>query len=60
MYEYDDEVLDTFLKKQTQLFSEEPTIRSLSPPEPRRSSSTAPSIWIRPAAPAAATHRRTV
>ncbi len=23
MYEYDDEVLDTFLKKQTQLFSEE-------------------------------------
>ena len=22
MYEYDDEVLDTFLKKQTQLFSE--------------------------------------
>ena len=23
MYEYDEEVLDTFLKKQTQLFSEE-------------------------------------
>ena len=26
MYEYDDEVLDTFLKKQTQLFSEEVAI----------------------------------
>ena len=37
-----------------------PTIRSLSPPGPRRSSSTAPSIWIRPADPAAATRRRTV
>ena len=32
----------------------------LSPPGPRRSSSTAPSIWIRPADPAAATRRRTV
>ena len=32
----------------------------VTPPGPRRSSSTAPSIWIRPADPAAATRRRTV
>lgn len=49
-----------FVNYLTFAWNESPITRSTSPPGPRRSSSTAPSIWIRPAAPAAATRRRTV